>query len=203
MLSENGIIYIEVPDSTKYCDVNFPPYFFCTYEHVLHLTKASFSNLAKAYSMALLESNSYLKCNSYYVINGIFKNNELSSDVIYTQETKTAVENYLQFSKEKLFPIVQQLENSQEDLILWGIGASTAQLLNITFDNCSIVALVDSNPARQGITYKIGNNQYTIQSPNKVLEQSATIVVLPVMYKKAIIEQIKKLGFKNKVISLI
>jgi len=202
MLKENGILYIEMPDSKKYCDVDSMPYFFLNYEHIMHATSETFENLSRSYGLELLASKSYLKCGSYYVINGVFKNNGQYSDIMYTDETKHAIERYVHDSKEKLAPAVTKLEISGEKLILWGIGASTAQLLNETFDKCHVMALIDSNTARQGIEYNIAGKLFKIQSPNDLITENATIVVLPVMYKNSIINQIKLLGYTNKIITL-
>lgn len=202
LLNPDGIIYIEVPDSQKYDKVDFPSYFFLNFEHIIHFTKSDFENVAKNYGLKLLQTNDYLKCNSYFVINGIFQNGGGIEKLTYTDETKTAVERYLQYSKEKLIPVIKQLEDSQEELILWGIGASTAQLLNDTFDKCNAIQLIDNNPSRQGIEFIVSNKKMTVEAPSSVNSMDATIVVLPIMYKKSIIEQIQALGFKNKIMTL-
>ena len=202
LLNPDGIIYIEVPDSEKYDHVNFPSYFFFTFEHIIHFTKSDFENLAKSYGFKLLQTNDYLKCNSYFVINGIFQNGGNVGKLIYTNETKKAIERYLQYSKEILMPVIKELENSQVELILWGIGASTAQLLNDTFDKCNVIQLIDNNPSRQGIEFIISDKKMIIEPPSNLINNNATIVVLPIMYKKSIIEQIQALGFKNKIMTL-
>jgi 2-polyprenyl-3-methyl-5-hydroxy-6-metoxy-1,4-benzoquinol methylase len=202
LLNDNGIIYIEVPDSEKYDKVDFPSYFFFTFEHIIHFTKSDFENLSKSYGLKLLQMNDYLKCNSYFVINGIFQNGGDIKKTLHSDETKKAVETYLNYSKDKLIPIIKQLEDSQENLILWGIGASTTQLLNDTFDHCNVIQLIDNNPSRQGIEFIIADKKMTIEAPSDVTSMEATIVVLPIMYKKSIIEQIQALGFKNKIITL-
>ena len=201
-LKEDGIIYIEVPDSEKYTKVNFPSYFFFTFEHIIHFTQKDFKNLANSYGFELLKNNEYLKCNSYFVMNGIFKNNGKLSGTIYNNDTKTAIKDYLEYSKKKLLPVIKGLEESKEKLILWGIGASTAQLLNETFNNCNVIQLIDNNSSRQGIEFIISNKKFIIESPDDVCDVEATIIILPIMYKKSIIEQIKSLGFKNKIMTL-
>ncbi|MCT7489215.1 class I SAM-dependent methyltransferase [Aliarcobacter cryaerophilus] len=202
MLKKDAIVYIELPDSKKYCNVNFPSFFFFTYEHLIHFTQETFVNFAKSYGLDLVQSNTFLKCESYYVINGIFKNNGKSEPIQYTDETINAILHYLEFSKDKLKPVIDRLEKSQEKLILWGIGASTAQLLNETFDKCNVVALIDSNPSRQSIEFTIGNKDLIVKDPISLTDLEATIVVLPIMYKNAIISQIQSMGFTNKIITL-
>ncbi len=202
MLKPAGIIYFEVPDAVRYCDVDFSPYFFFTYEHVIHYTKNTLSNIAKSFGLELIETDQYLKCESYYVLYGLFKNNGKFANTEYSDETKSAVQKYLDFSILNLRNFVEKLERSQEEIILWGIGASTAQLLSGTFDKCNVIQLIDSNPSRQGLKFKIGNSCLCIESPEKIVSSNSTIVVLPVMYKKSIISQIRAMGFKNKILAL-
>lgn len=201
-LKDDGKIYIEVPDAARYCDVDFPPYFFFTYEHVTHYVEEMLYNMENSFGLKLLSHESYLKCESYFVFFGLFQNSGVESGVIYSEGAKMAIEKYKKFSDDRIAPFVRKLEESQEKLILWGIGASTAQLLDKTFDHCRVIKLVDNNPARQGLYFRIGEASLCIEAPETVDNQEMTIVILPTMYKNAIIEQIRSLGFANKVVSL-
>lgn len=202
MLKNDGKIYIEVPDCTKYADVDFPSYFFFTYEHVVHLTLETFKNIEKCYGLKVVSQKAYLKANKYYVIGGLFEINKNKIEPIYQSDAKNSILKYIKFSQNKLIDIIEKLENSQEELILWGIGASTAQLLAETFDNCNVIKLVDANTSRQGLEFKISNKTYIIEDPKNVAKTSATIVILPTMYKDSIIKQIKQMGYKNKIVAL-
>lgn len=202
LLKENGILYIEVPDAKRYSDVDFPSYFFFTYEHLSHYTEETFINIANSYGFDLLKVKPYLKARKYYVIGGVFKNDEKFENIIYTDEVKKGILKYIKYSKNKLNNLILSLENSYEKLILWGIGASTAQLLTNTFDKCNVTGLIDRNESRQGLNFKIGGKILSVQSPETIVDNSATIVVLPVMYKDSIISQIKQMGFTNKIIAL-
>lgn len=202
MLKPDGIIYIEVPNASKYCDVSFPPYFFFTYEHILHFSQKTLEDISKSFGMKLIHSDSYLKCNSYHVLYGLFQNGAETSAISYSDETKNAIEKYIYFCRGKLNSIIHTFEQSQEELILWGIGASTAQLLSEAFTKCNIMALVDTNTSRQGVKFHLNGKTLPIVHPDVVADTLATIVILPVMYKDSIIAQINALGYKNRIVPL-
>lgn len=198
LLTPSGVIYIECPDSKKYVECSVP-YTMFTYEHVFHLTEPTFKNLAKVFGFNLLELGDVVKTQRTPCIYGIYQNGAKKSAPEFETATKEAILEYIEYSKAKLRPVIEQFEKTQEKLALWGIGASTALLLNDTFDNCNVYKLIDRNPARQGIKYKIADKIHVIEDPTEIKDIDATIVVLPFWYKDSIIHQIKEMGFKNKV----
>lgn len=203
-LKNGGRIYAEFPDSKKYLDVDFVPYFFYTYEHTLHFSEKTFENISRAFNLELIDKKGYLKLESYYVMYGVYEKNENTpkNTPEFTDETRNAVEEYGKICARKLRPVIEKFEKSGEELILWGIGASTAQLLNDNFDNCNIIQLIDSNPARQGVKFNIGGKIFATEAPEKLKNKTATIVILPVMYANSIQKQIKNSGIENKTATL-
>ena len=201
LLADNGILFIEVPDASRYSDVDMPAYFFFTYEHLIHFTTDTLKNLSGAFGLTLIQAKSYLKCARYHVLYGIFRLGGKTPIVGETQ-TETAVREYETVCRANLKPFIGKLEHDQEKLVLWGVGASTAQLLNGNFDRCDVVKLIDSNPARQGIEFKVGNRLLKIAPPETVTDARMTIVVLPVMYRDSIVLQIREAGLTNKIVTL-
>lgn len=201
MLADDGILFIEVPDASKYSGVDMPAYFFFTYEHLIHFTADTLKNLSGAFGLTLIQTKSYLKCARYHVLYGVFRIGG-KTPVVREIHTETAVLEYETACRENLKPFISKLEEDQEKLVLWGIGASTAQLLNGNFDECDVVKLVDSNPARQGIEFRVGNRSLKIEAPGTVTDAQMTIVVLPVMYRDAIVRQVREAGLTNKIVTL-
>ncbi len=201
MLADDGILFIEVPDASKYASVDMPAYFFFTYEHLIHFTTETLKNLSGAFGLTLIKTKSYLKCARYHVLYGIFR---LGGEAPVVRETQTeaAVREYETVCRENLEPFIGKLEQDKEKLVLWGVGASTAQLLNGNFDRCDVVKLIDSNPARQGIEFRVGDRSLKIEAPATVTDASMTIVVLPVMYRDSIVRQIREAGLSNKIVTL-
>ena len=202
MLNDTGRIYIEVPDAAMYAQTNFVPYWFFTYEHIFHMVLKSFDNLAASFGLKLIEAQSYKKCDSYHVIYGIFEKSNAQAAIEYSDEAELAIRRYLAVCEDKLRPVIEKLARSGEPLILWGIGASTAQLLEGNFDACNVIKLVDSNPYRQKVRYKVAERYLNIEDPSTI-DDVGTILILPLMYDNSIRKQIKAIGLKNKVLSLI
>lgn len=201
MLKENGHMYIEVPDALKYADTDFVPYWFFTYEHIVHMCLESFDNLAKVFRFKLNEKQSYLKCNSYYVMYAIFEKAEIKAIKPKRIEClQNAVVKYILQCEEKLNPVISKLKGTP--IILWGVGTSTAQLLNGKFDQCNVIKLVDSNPYRQNIEYVVAGRKLKIEDPSTI-DTNDLIVILPLMYDLSIRKQIISMGLNNNVQSLI
>lgn len=203
MLKPEGSIYIEVPDASQYQNTQFVPYWFFTYEHLFHMSLDSFENLAAVFGFEVAEKKSYLKCNSYHVMYGILKKTSVQRKPLYRGTTVDAVRQYIKDCELKLAPVLKKLEHSQESLILWGVGTSTAQLLNGNFDRCRVCKLIDSNPYRQKVSYFVAGRKLPIEDPAAIREEDGTILILPLMYDGSIRRQIEKMGLKNPVISLI
>lgn len=202
MLKKDGYLYIEVPDASKYSDIDAVPYTMFTYEHTFHATQNTMKNFARAYGLKLIDTNTFYKAGSYWVLYGLFQNNGEVQNTVYDNFTQECVRKYAQESATKVKEMIKPFEESKEKLILWGIGASTAFLLNDAFNNCNVDMLIDRNPARQGLAYNIGGKNITIKDPKDIKDSSATIVILPYWYKNSISKQIKEMGFKNKVVAL-
>lgn len=210
MLKDDGVLFIEVPDLTGYVDYDEVPYFYYTYEHVIHMTEVTLENIARKFGLEILNRGKYLKGNGknggvYPSVYMTYRKGgdckELLYDTIALEKTKA----YLEKCQREIGNIMERYVVSQEPLILWGIGASTAQLLSSAMNGCNIQYLVDSNPGRQGIQYEINHKIFTIVSPETIIKENRvddTILILPVMYKDSIEKQIRKMGLHNKVDAL-
>lgn len=202
LLKDDGVLFVEVPDAEKYCAVDLGPYFFFTYEHVMHLTDETLRNYSKVFGFELLQTRTYLKCDRYYVLYGLYRNGGETAPVLREVKGAVAVTDYEKLCRKNLAAAIRGLETSGEELILWGIGSSTAQLLNGHFDGCNVVKLVDSNTTRQGMEFKINGKVLKVESPSTINDDSAAIVVLPFMFKDSIFKQIRESGFTNKLATL-
>lgn len=202
MLKSDGYFYIEVPDADNYCQNDDVPYTMFTYEHTFHLTLDTFENLSRAFGLRIVNKGGFYKAGSYHVIWCLFQNSGEYQDVKYIDSVRSAVKVYEEQSRRRAQELVAPLATSGERLILWGVGASTASMLDGHFDECNVEMLIDRNPARQGLTFHVAGKNLMIQSPDDIHDAEATIVILPFWYKDSIARQIKEMGFKNKVVAL-
>ena len=202
MLKPEGYLYIEVPDASRYTKTDSVPYTMYTLEHIYHFTLDTMENLGRAFGLKVVDKGQFFKAESYDVMYGLYKIGE-ARDIQYTSSDKDAVLEYGKHSAKRLEPYIKRFEETQEKLILWGIGASTALLMNGTFDRCNVLQLIDRNEQRQGLKYKIGGKYFKVQSPDTIKDKEAVIVVLPYWYHDSIMKQIKDMGFVNPVKSLM
>ncbi len=203
MLKPGRAMYVEVPDAAMYADTDFVPYWFFTYEHIVHMTLESFENIARAFSFLVSEKKSYLKCHSYHVMYAVFtKTDEPAKGPVRLTSVEESVTRYINGCQKKLEPVIKKIREANEPVILWGVGTSTAQLLNGNFDNCNVVKLVDSNPYRQNVVYTVAGKKMKIEDPSTI-DTLDTIIILPLMYDVSIRKQIQEMGLKNQVQSLI
>lgn len=203
MLKPGCSMYIEVPDAAKYAETDFVPYWFFTYEHIVHMCLESFDNLARVFSYDVRETESYLKCHSYHVMYGILtKSDRKRKEPVRLDCVEAAVNRYIRSCEERLKPVMDKIRQENVPVILWGVGTSTAQLLNGNFDHCNVVKLVDSNPYRQNVVYTVAGKNLKIEDPSSI-HTDDMILILPLMYDASIRRQIKEMGLKNRVQSLI
>jgi SAM-dependent methyltransferase len=200
MLAPGGHIYIEVPDAARYADVDFTPYFFFTYEHLAHYGERTLKNLAAARGLRQVSSGGFLKCEKYYVRYCVCRQGTTRAGIVRDERARRDIRAYRENCQARLRGFIEPLERSGEPLLLWGIGASTAQLLSGAFDRCDVRQLIDANPKRQGLIFPVAGRRIATQPPERAGE--GTIVILPVMYREAIEAQIRAMGLQNKIVSL-
>jgi len=199
VLKDDGTLFVEVPDVMGYADEKAAPFNFLTYEHVLHLSMNDMENLAGAYGYEILDKGHYYKkVSSYPSIYALMKKGR-EREPTYSGESEKAMLSYLEKSREEISQFAERLRISGEPLILWGIGASTAILME-SFEGCNVTALIDRNPSRQGISFHINGREYAIQPPEAAGD--GTIVILSIPYHDSIERQIREMGFRNKIVAL-
>lgn len=199
VLKKDGHLFIEVPDIEGYVDEEAAPYNFLTYEHVLHMSMHDLENLANKYGYEIIDSNHYYKRVSNYPSVYAIMHKGTKTETIYSDNSKISILNYLEKSKDSLDKFINPLRKSGEELVLWGIGASTAILLD-SFEGCNVKSLIDRNPKRQGLCFKINDKILTVEDPNTV--NTGTIVILSIPYHDSIKKQIREIGLTNKIVSL-
>ncbi len=200
LLKDGGYLFIEVPNAHLYVNEESAPFNFLTYEHVLHLTENDLKNIAALYGYQVCKLGEYYKkVSSYPSVFVVFQKDGKTSGIIHSDLARKQVIAYIEKSREAIERFVAPLRTSGEPLTLWGIGASTAILLD-SFTGCNVKALVDSNPKRQGIRFTIDGRQYEIKSP--AIVEDETIVILSIPYHASIERQIRSSGMKNKIVAL-
>lgn len=199
IMKSNGYLFIEIPDIEGYEKEEAAPYNFLTYEHVLHMSMNDMENLANNYGFSIIDSGSYYKkVSNYPSIFAILQIGDYG-EIRCSGIPEECMNRYLKKSERVLSEFIEPLRKSQEPLILWGIGASTAILIE-SFAGCNVSMLVDRNPARQGLNFSIDEKIFEIKDPAEV--NGGTIVILSIPYRDSIKKQIRDMGLSNKIVAL-
>lgn len=200
VLVDGGYLFIEVPDVEGYADEEAAPFNFLTYEHVLHMSMHDLENLAGKFGYEIVDKDHYYKkVSNYPSVYVVLKKGSTKTDVAYSDKAEKAFLKYIEKSEKTLEQFLRPLRESKEPLILWGIGASTAILIE-SFRGCKVVALIDKNPARQGLVFSVDERKYSIEAPETVGD--GTIVILSIPYHDSIARQIRDMGLTNKIVAL-
>ena len=199
VLKDKGYLFIEVPDVEGYVEEEAAPFNFLTYEHVLHMSMNDMDNLAGIYGYEMINSGKYYKkVSNYPSIYAVMRKGG-KREITYSEIPEISMLGYLEKSKRNLEKFLAPLRQSGEELILWGIGASTAILIE-SFQGCNVKALIDRNPNRQGLKFDINGKQYEVEDPKDV--GKGTIVILSIPYHDSIERQIRQMGYDNKIVAL-
>ncbi|MDI6731833.1 MAG: class I SAM-dependent methyltransferase [Candidatus Margulisbacteria bacterium] len=221
LLKKGGILFVEVPDASRYLDYFIVPFHYFDHEHINHFDEHSLRNLIVQFgceSLASVKSTiSVSKSNLYPTVYMAFRKQKgTKSDAIikpdlnlcervkkYIQRSKenSAIRTvydyvkqaYLQFSRDTLDKYVL----SQEGIVVWGVGSYSLGLLsNTVLNKCHIISFVDSDVKKQN-TY-IGN--IPVKSPQILLKHNGPIVIASALYAEAILAQINEMQLENEVV---
>ena len=191
-LKENGVLYVEVPDASRYKAVS--PYQEFNIEHVNHFTLASLCQLAGRFGFVPLHvGQKTFACGDGFDMFAIYG--------VFRKQPKVDLTAYIESSEAKLQAINERLEkrlSGVSNIAIWGAGQLTLKLLALpALQNCP-VTLVDVNPAIQGTSL----SNRIVGSP-EAIQQDDVIVVGSILNEQSIVRSIAALGLKNPVVSLM
>jgi SAM-dependent methyltransferase len=211
LLKDDGILYVEVPDASRYDKFLLAPFQDFNTEHINHFCLASLGNLFQRHGLTL-ESSGQKEIESafgyYPALYAFFrkpnsKGKSLQKSFEIDAQFRKRLENYIDLSHDKisqLEEILAPLTTRTEPVIVWGTGQLTMKLLAETsLARIPIAAFVDSNPVNQGKSL-VG---LPILAPNQIKDQVAPILVATLLHQKEITATIRgDLQLSNPIITL-
>ena len=214
LLNDRGLLYLEVPDASRYREFLNAPFQDFNTEHINHFALHSLRNLFERRGF-ILESSGQKEIESsagcpYPAVYGFFRKDAAVSraDLAHNgfqidHAFRTGLINYIEASRRKIAQIEKRLapfRNNREPLIVWGTGQLTMKLLAETsLAAAHIVAFVDSNPINQG--KKLVN--IPILAPAQLQDRATPILVATLLHQKAITATIRaELQLPNPIITL-
>jgi len=206
LLGEGGQLYIEVPDATRYTEVRASSFNEFNTEHINHFSVTALTNLLsvcgfekKADGMRIPYLAENTPFPAIYVIGTPTEANHGS--IIPDERLVETIRAYIRKCSDDLPPsVLDELVETGEPVIVWGVGGSTTRLLaNSDLAKANITAFVDNNPKYWGQTLM----DKTVISPIELLSRSERIVITTRLHGTSIERQIVgELNYKGGIIKL-
>lgn len=195
IMSENGMLYIEVPNLLKYVDFKKVPFYYFDCEHINHFDKKSLRNLCCVYGfdeLTIGEKAMRVSDNDHYpAVYGLFR---------FSDESFRSVVEYVSVSSSTgLGSLLDDLLSSRESVVVWGAGSHTKRLLATTdLLKCNICYFVDNDRNKHGKELC----GLAVNSPEILHGFEGKILISSVLFSDEIISTIRSKGLKNECIVL-
>jgi SAM-dependent methyltransferase len=193
-LADGGLLYVSVPDATRFAQYMDAPYQQFSIEHILFFTPNSLGNLLRRNGFVPLQMRQvaypYTLSYHYPSVEGVFQNGPPGA---WTRDDsgERTLRDYLTASAAWDEAIAQQIADlvqRQEPILVWGVGTNTQRLMAATrLREANIVAFVDSNPHYHGKELQ----GRPIISPQDVAKHSEPILIASIIYREEISRQIR------------
>lgn len=162
LLNPGGLLYVEVPDASRYDRWFSAPYQFLSMEHVNFFAPRSLQNLLARRGLETVFVRRVTRYLSPRAVEpaaaGLFRRGDAlrPAPPEHDEETAPALRRYLASShalEERVLGTIRELVGSQVPLAVWGAGTHTLRLLKVSdLARANLVAFLDSNQRYQGKT---------------------------------------------------
>ncbi|HEY4246638.1 MAG TPA: methyltransferase domain-containing protein [Lacunisphaera sp.] len=205
-LSSKGLLYVSVPDASRFAQYMDSPFQQFSIEHIMYFTPGSLENLLRTAGfekVSARETDSlYTRTYNYPSVDMVFRPAAVTEGT-YDADGNRAIGEYLSDSAEldaAMAARIQQLVDSQEPVLVWGVGTMTQRLMEKTkLPSAKIVAFVDSNPHYHGKKLK----GVPVINPSEVPNHSETILISSLIFESEIRDQIQnQLRCNNPIVTL-
>jgi SAM-dependent methyltransferase len=207
VVSDGGLVWIEVPDVTRFNDFLMSPYQQFSVEHINYFSGRSLSALFGLFGFECIASFQNVRSlggTKDPALSCIFRKGvPVEEPPQWDGGDEAALKSYVEASRllnERVTRGVAVVVETQEPIIVWGVGTHTLRLLaEGTLARANMVAFVDSNPHYQGRTLM----GIPVLSPGALSSMPNRILISSRVFQEAIREQIRdRLGLQNGVITL-
>ncbi len=209
LLSQDGMLFIEVPDATKFAASADAPFQEFSIEHINFFSATSLANLLRVCGFTQIYSQQtsleQRAGKMAHEINSLYQKSNVMEQTLSIIDLKTepALNDYVARSEKiekRVRLVIDALVDGGNPILVWGAGTHTQRLLAVSrLANANIQAFVDSNPRYQG---KLLNGMPII-SPAAVKGRSEAILISSRDFQEEIERQIRdELKYDNELILL-
>ena len=210
IVAPRGLVYVEVPDATRYHEFISAPFQDFNTEHINHFSATTLTRALEEGGFAVdyvgtkvIESSPAVPYPALFVV--AQRVDQGGRDIAHVRDDAlcTDLRRYIDRSQERVNDIDAHLREvlaGTSALIVWGVGQTTMKLLNLTIlGKMPIVAFVDGNPIHHG--------KRLVDAPVLAPEALAALPPYPILvgsmiHHQAIAQRIRELGLANRVILL-
>lgn len=203
-ISNEGIVFISVPDygkikhNTTKISNNF------NQEHINYFSRISLKNLFGKFGFEEIYNENCTFVHNEEKEFGIFQvykhQDNIVKEIEKDTETIKSMKTYFKLQDEKnqaTKDIINNLINTKEEIVIWGTGAYTMNLLaNMNLHKCNITAYVDNNPTKEGVEFSCKN----IKLPTKEILNNKTVLICSMLYSEDIKKQIIDMNVTCKIV---
>ena len=208
LLRAAGIVYLEVPDATRYADCLVAPFQDFKTEHVNHFGPASLAALLAAEGFEVLavrrKTIEAAPGVPYPAVYGVGRLATAGATEARGPDSdlRPAITEYIRRSTalmERLDAGLAPLAERRTPVVVWGVGQLTFKLLAMTrLRDVPVRAFVDTNPAYHGGTLRGA----PILAPEAVTRFSEPVLIATMLHVGAIENRLRELGAANPVLRL-
>ena len=204
-LSEDGLVYVEVPDAIRYEMFNSSsPLRFFYLQHVIHFDQSHLCNLFESNGYQKVKIGLHLRVEGELLMPcvwGIFQKDNTQSCVIkpdfhLARQIKTWFHN-VSLDKDG---ILANLASCNTPVYIWGIGIHTQMMLAMSpLGDCNIKCFVDKDERIQKRLID-GKKIYPLDVLYNAAESEAVVIAAPTYSQKMYQYLIEQVGFRGQVV---
>lgn len=209
LLTPGGYLYLETPDGTRYDEYLYAPFQEFNTEHINHFSPLTLENAGHRFGFEVVTVAQKViqtaETTFYPAVFGMFRDIGRIRDERLTSDTElpSRIAAYIRHSAEEMERINQHLGSELahiERVILWGAGQFAMKLLSFPcLAETQVTAVVDNNPILRGKSLAGA----PIVGPHEIGETSEPIVIATLLHDEEISAQIRRLGLRNPILSLL
>jgi len=205
LLKPNGLLFVCVPDASRYLDYDTVAYDYFNIEHINHFDETSLISLGFLHGLnmeSFIKTDITLPGSKQPVIFCVYRNGDKTA-TDWKNYPKVSIVNYIEKTgkKESANRIIDKLVESKEEVIIWGAGNYASRLLATSnLAKCNILMFVDNDKHKQGVSIA----GRPVCAPENISSggKTATILVTAAVFHEEIFSEIRSMGIGNKVIIL-
>ena len=206
IMRPGAVLYVEVPDATRYTEFVAAPFQDFNTEHINHFGPASLRNALAAAGFAVRETTRKdIEASAgvpYPALYALATPGDSTAPLAPDLELRPAIERYIDRSAHILARLAEQIEawvREAPRLVVWGVGQTTYKLLARTaLVRADIAAFIDTSTTYRGMLLR----GVEILAPERLLDFPDPVLVGSLVNRNSILRTIAATGARNPLLLL-